>query len=92
MRGWISVVAQRRKLGLTDAQAFAKAWRLITEANPFPATLGRICPHPCEDGCNRSEKEAAVSVNALERFLGDWALEKKLKLAVDSVTAFTVRS
>jgi NADPH-dependent glutamate synthase beta subunit-like oxidoreductase/ferredoxin len=80
VRGWISVVAQRRKLGLTDAQAFAKAWRLITEANPFPATLGRICPHPCEDGCNRSEKEAAVSVNALERFLGDWALERKLKL------------
>jgi formate dehydrogenase major subunit len=48
--------------------------------NPFPATLGRICPHPCESGCNRSSKDGAVAINALERFLGDWGLEQRLGL------------
>ena len=82
VRGWISLVAQRRKLGLSDASACTQAWNVITEVNPFPATLGRICPHPCEDGCNRGDKDGAVSINALERFLGDWALQRGLKLPV----------
>ena len=77
---WIGIVAQRRKLGLTDDEAFAHAWRIIASVNPFPATLGRICPHPCENGCNRADEDGAVSIKALERFLGDWALEKALHL------------
>lgn len=82
VRGWISLVAQRQKLGLSDASACTQAWNIITEVNPFPATLGRICPHPCEDGCNRGDKDGAVSINALERFLGDWALQRGLTLPV----------
>ena len=45
-----------------------------------PATLGRICPHPCESGCNRAGKDGAVAINALERFLGDWGLQHRLQL------------
>jgi NADPH-dependent glutamate synthase beta subunit-like oxidoreductase len=52
---------------------------MITENNPFPATCGRVCPHPCEGGCNRNEKDGSVAINAVERFLGDFALEKGLK-------------
>jgi len=74
------VIAQRRTLGLWDAEAFSQAWRMLTDANPFPATLGRICPHPCESGCNRTEKDGAVAINALERFLGDWGLRQRLRL------------
>ena len=81
VRGWIGVVAQRRKLGLSDKEAYFRAWNMVTAVNPFPATLGRICPHPCESGCNRTGKDGAISVNALERFLGDWALGLKLPLA-----------
>ncbi|HEX9180742.1 MAG TPA: glutamate synthase, partial [Burkholderiales bacterium] len=33
------------------------AWRRLTEANPFPAVMGRVCPAPCESGCNRNEVE-----------------------------------
>ena len=80
IRGWISVIAQRRKLGLWDAEAFSRAWRMVTDVNPFPATLGRICPHPCEAGCNRAGKDGAVAINALERFLGDWGLRQGLRL------------
>lgn len=81
VRQWIGLVAQRRKLGLSNSEAYARAWRVLSETNPFPATLGRICPHPCESGCNRAEKDGAVAINALERFLGDWALERGLALA-----------
>jgi NADPH-dependent glutamate synthase beta subunit-like oxidoreductase/Pyruvate/2-oxoacid:ferredoxin oxidoreductase delta subunit len=80
IRGWITTIAQREKTGLTEEQAFEKAWRTIVEYNPFPAVMGRVCPHPCEDDCNRREKDGAVAVNCLERFIGDWALEKGLGL------------
>lgn len=80
VRGWINVIAQRAKLGLSDGDALLQAWHLITAANPFPATLGRICPHPCEAGCNRTSHGGPIAINALERFVGDWALAKSLPL------------
>ena len=80
VRGWIGVVAQRKRNGLSNAEAYAAAWRMITDVNPFPASLGRICPHPCESHCNRSDLDGALNVNALERFLGDWAIASGLGL------------
>ena len=52
------------------------AWEKIIEDNPFPAIMGRVCYHTCEVACNRAELDAAVGINAVERFLGDYALEK----------------
>jgi NADPH-dependent glutamate synthase beta subunit-like oxidoreductase/Pyruvate/2-oxoacid:ferredoxin oxidoreductase delta subunit len=80
VRGWIALVAQRRKLGLSDDEAYARAWETVTSVNPFPAIMGRICPHPCQTGCSRAEKDGAVAINALERFLGDWGLARGLRL------------
>ncbi|TCS73874.1 NADPH-dependent glutamate synthase beta subunit-like oxidoreductase [Sulfuritortus calidifontis] len=54
------------------------AWRRLTEANPFPAVMGRVCPAPCESGCNRNQVEENVGINSVEHFLGNWALENKL--------------
>ena len=80
VRGWIGWVAQRHQLGLTREQAYRRAWQTLAALNPFPATLGRICPHPCEAGCGRQGLDGAVRVHALERFLGDWAIEQGLEL------------
>ncbi len=80
IRGWITTIAQREKLGLSNEQALERAWRMIAEFNPFPAVMGRVCPHPCEDNCNRREKDGGVAVNAMERFVGDWALDRGLAL------------
>jgi NADPH-dependent glutamate synthase beta subunit-like oxidoreductase/Pyruvate/2-oxoacid:ferredoxin oxidoreductase delta subunit len=80
IRGWIGTVAQRDKIGLSAEEAYAQAWRIITDVNPFPATLGRICPHPCEDHCNRSELDEPLAINAMERFLGDFAIRAGLPL------------
>lgn len=75
IRGWIGLVAQRAKLGLSREESYAQAWRTITDVNPFPSTLGRICPHPCESQCNRRDLDEPLAINALERFLGDFAIE-----------------
>jgi NADPH-dependent glutamate synthase beta subunit-like oxidoreductase/Pyruvate/2-oxoacid:ferredoxin oxidoreductase delta subunit len=55
------------------------AWRRLTEANPFPAVMGRVCPAPCESGCNRNEVEDFVGINSVEHFLGQYAIEKGLR-------------
>ncbi|HRD84827.1 MAG TPA: NAD(P)-binding protein, partial [Rubrivivax sp.] len=54
------------------------AWRRLTEANPLPSVMGRVCPAPCESGCNRNQVEDYVGINAVEHFLGEWAIENKL--------------
>jgi NADPH-dependent glutamate synthase beta subunit-like oxidoreductase len=82
IRGWLGIIAQHEKIGLTLDEAYDKAWEKITEFNPLPATLGRICPHPCEDRCTRRDKDGSISINAVERFLGDWGISRSLPLPV----------
>lgn len=55
---------------------YESAWKKIIEDNPFPACMGRVCYHTCESACNRGELDESVGINAVERFLGDHALEK----------------
>ena len=52
-----------------------QAWRQLVTDNPMPAIHGRVCYHPCETACNRAQLDSAVSIHAVERFLGDQALE-----------------
>jgi 2-oxoacid:acceptor oxidoreductase delta subunit (pyruvate/2-ketoisovalerate family) len=63
---------------LYDAEPgdYETAWRTLVEDNPFPAVMGRICYHPCETACNRAQLDEAVGINAIERFLGDLAIER----------------
>jgi len=63
-------------LWLAQAGKYEEAWRVIMEDNPLPAVTGRVCYHPCETGCNRTHIDSAVSIHAVERFLGDKALRK----------------
>jgi NADPH-dependent glutamate synthase beta subunit-like oxidoreductase len=55
------------------------AWRRLAAANPFPAVMGRVCPAPCESGCNRNEVEDHVGINSVEHFLGEYAIRNGLK-------------
>jgi len=52
-----------------------KASRIILKSNPFPAITGRVCPHYCQEVCNRQEFDQAVSIREVERYLGDYILE-----------------
>jgi 2-oxoacid:acceptor oxidoreductase delta subunit (pyruvate/2-ketoisovalerate family) len=60
---------------------YEAAWRVLTEDNPFPAIMGRVCYHPCETSCNRAKLDEAVGINSVERFLGDEALRRGWKFA-----------
>ncbi len=60
-------------LDLAQAGKYQRAWETILADNPFPAVHGRVCYHPCETGCNRTQVDSAVSIHAVERFLGDLA-------------------
>ncbi len=55
------------------------AWRRLTEANPLPAVMGRVCPAPCESGCNRNEVEDHVGINSVEHYLGEYAIKNNLQ-------------
>src|SRR5271166_2764472 len=63
-------------LYLTQNRRYEDAWRALTRNNPMPAIHGRVCYHPCENGCNRKRLEDPVSIHAVERYLGDLAIEQ----------------
>ncbi len=72
IRGYLNIVRGMEKP--PEGQSWQEyAWRRLTQANPFPSVMGRVCPAPCETGCNRNEVEDHVGINSVEHFLGEWA-------------------
>jgi NADPH-dependent glutamate synthase beta subunit-like oxidoreductase len=64
-------------LALAQAGNYQRAWEKLAEQNPMPAIHGRVCYHPCETVCNRTAVDSPVSIHAVERFLGDLAIENE---------------
>ena len=50
---------------------FADAVSTIMEVFPLPASIGRVCPHPCETACRRKHVEAPISIAHLKYFAAD---------------------
>jgi NADPH-dependent glutamate synthase beta subunit-like oxidoreductase len=76
IRGYLQIVRGIEKpTGELSMEEYA--FRRSTDANPFPAMMGRVCPAPCEDGCNRNNVEDFVGINSVEQFIGDSAYEQK---------------
>ena len=71
-------------LALVQAGQYKQAWQQIMKDNPMPAIHGRVCYHPCETECNRVQLDGAVSIHAVERFLGDMALAESWQIEADS--------
>jgi len=63
---------------------YEAAWREVMRDNPLPAIMGRACYHPCEGACNRSALDEVINIHAVERFLGDQAIEKGWVPAVEA--------
>ena len=61
--------------------AYEQAWQQLMQDNPMPAIHGRVCYHPCESACNRGHLDEAVSIHAVERFLGDQAIAQGWRVA-----------
>lgn len=62
-------------LSLVANEQWQEAWKILTDFNPFPAVMGRVCYHPCELGCNRHHFDETLNIHSIERFLGDMALQ-----------------
>jgi NADPH-dependent glutamate synthase beta subunit-like oxidoreductase len=50
---------------------YAEGLKLIKREMPFPAVCGRVCPHPCEEACNRGKVDEPIAIEYLKRFLAD---------------------
>ena len=92
IRGYLAIVRGTEKPPLgADGKPLMPwqeyAWCRLTEANPFPSVMGRVCPAPCESGCNRNEVEDHVGINSVEHFLGEYAIANKLKFNKPAVAS-----
>ncbi len=81
IRGYLNIVRGIEKPPAAPAGQQAMSWqeyafRRMTDANPFPSVMGRVCPAPCESGCNRNQVEDFVGINSVEHFLGDNAIAR----------------
>jgi NADPH-dependent glutamate synthase beta subunit-like oxidoreductase len=75
IRGYLAIArGQEKPPAGVEWQEYA--FRRSTDANPFPSMMGRVCPAPCQDGCNRNEVDDFVGINAVEQYIGDNAIEK----------------
>ena len=61
---------------------YEEAVRLVMERNPFPFSVGRVCPRFCETRCRRLLVDEPVSINHLKRFVGDWCMTNKIDLKI----------
>ena len=77
IRGWLAIARGMDKPPVPGMSWQEYAFQRMVEANPFPASMGRVCPAPCEDGCNRNEVDDFVGINGVEQYVGDWAIEQQ---------------
>jgi NADPH-dependent glutamate synthase beta subunit-like oxidoreductase len=80
IRGILTAIAKGEKAKEPREKTFEKVFYMIADKNPLPAICGRVCPHPCETACNRAKVDEPASINSVERFVGDWALEHDMPL------------
>lgn len=58
-------------VGLIANGQYRESLELIKEQLPLPASIGRVCPHPCEAACRRDIVDESISVAALKTFVAD---------------------
>ena len=62
-------------VGLVANRQHEESYKLIMQKIPLPASIGRVCPHPCETECRRKLIEEPVGIALIKRFCGDFAIE-----------------
>ena len=61
---------------------YEEGLRLVMERNPFPFSVGRVCPRFCETKCRRVLVEEPIAINHLKRFLADWCMANNIDLRI----------
>jgi NADPH-dependent glutamate synthase beta subunit-like oxidoreductase/2,4-dienoyl-CoA reductase-like NADH-dependent reductase (Old Yellow Enzyme family) len=66
----------RSYIDLAAQGQYEKALEVIESKVPFPASVGRVCPRPCESKCNRATYDTPIAINGLKRFIADKVASK----------------
>lgn len=61
-QGYVKLIAEGK---------FKEAVALVKDRVPLPASIGRVCPHPCETACRRQLVEEPISIAFLKAFAAD---------------------
>ncbi|MEG2396438.1 MAG: NAD(P)-binding protein [Oscillospiraceae bacterium] len=82
-QGYVSLIANGE---------YKEAVKLIKEKIPFPSSIGRVCPHPCEKKCRRQYVDEPISIANLKSFVGDMDMlsEDNFEPSVEPDTGKTV--
>lgn len=62
-------------VGLIANGRFDDALKLIKDRIALPASIGRVCPHPCEKACRRAKVEEPINIAQLKAFAADLDLK-----------------
>lgn len=68
VQGYVGLVANKQPL---------EALKLIKEKLPLPASIGRVCPHPCEKACRRQHVEDSISIACIKTYAADYDLNSE---------------
>ncbi|MGQ9720708.1 MAG: FAD-dependent oxidoreductase [Candidatus Jordarchaeum sp.] len=71
-------------VSLISEGKFREALEVILERMPFPAICGRICHHPCETDCTRSDIEQSIAIRDLKRFVADFCSDEMCLKRIES--------
>jgi NADH-quinone oxidoreductase subunit F len=66
-------------VALIRANRFEDAYKILKKTNPFPSVCGRVCGHPCQGKCRRSQLDEPVAIKNLKRFITDNAPSPKVE-------------
>jgi NADPH-dependent glutamate synthase beta subunit-like oxidoreductase len=69
----------RTYVGYIADKKYAESLATIREKLPFPLSIGRVCPHPCEGECNRQYKDEPISICFLKRFVADYEINSNVE-------------
>ncbi|MBW2591672.1 MAG: FAD-dependent oxidoreductase [Deltaproteobacteria bacterium] len=58
-------------MALVQAKRYDDAYKILKRTNPFPSICGRVCGHPCQSKCRRSQLDEPLAIKNIKRFICD---------------------